>query len=99
MQVNAIEALHIMQEEAAEVIQAISKVNRFGLNGKHPTSTQTNLELLEEEIGDMLCMVNLLVKFGVLSQQNIENAQINKVDKLKRWSKIFHEDHTEGAKA
>ena len=34
-QKNVQEVLDILQEEAAEVIQAVSKIRRFGWNNKH----------------------------------------------------------------
>ena len=40
------ETLGILQEEAAEVIQAVSKYRRFGDNGNNRLN-------LEQEIGDM----------------------------------------------
>jgi NTP pyrophosphatase (non-canonical NTP hydrolase) len=54
------EILIITQEEAAEVIQEISKVQRFGFDTTHK-SGQTNQEALEQEIGDFLAMVDLLL--------------------------------------
>ena len=47
------ETLIITQEECAEVIQVISKIMRFGLD--------ENDHRLESELGDLLCMVDLLM--------------------------------------
>jgi NTP pyrophosphatase (non-canonical NTP hydrolase) len=46
------EIILIAQEECAEVIQAISKVNRFGIDGIH--NGKSNRDHLEEEIGDLM---------------------------------------------
>lgn len=89
MDSNIVEILHILQEEAAEVIQAVSKVNRFGRHGKHPQSDKTNLEHLEEEIGDLLCMVTLLTDKGIFDHDRINRARLQKVEKLKLWSKVY----------
>ena len=43
------EALDILQEECAEVIQAVSKISRFGLDNLKPGKAKTNREHLEEE--------------------------------------------------
>ena len=82
------EILMITQEECAEVIQAISKIFRFGLNTKYQ-STQSNLQHLEEEVGDLLCMIDLLVEKKILRCKPIELAFEAKKKKLRKWSKIM----------
>ena len=54
------EVMDILQEECAEVIQAVSKISRFGLDNFKPGKPKTNREHLEEEIGDLMCMIDLL---------------------------------------
>jgi NTP pyrophosphatase (non-canonical NTP hydrolase) len=49
-----------LQEESAEVIQAISKVRRFGPQNHHPDREQTNLEELIGELEDWLAIVAAL---------------------------------------
>lgn len=75
------ETLVITQEECAEVIQVISKIFRFGLD--------ENDHRLEDEVGDLLCMVDLLVKQGVIRPDKLELAKRIKAEKLKRWSKLY----------
>ena len=48
----------IAQEECAEVVQAISKIFRFGLDEMY--EGRTNRERLEMELGDLQCMITLL---------------------------------------
>lgn len=66
-----------MQEEAAEVIQAISKIRRFGPQNHHPERNQTNLQELVGELEDFLALVAALEAERVFdltqSQQNIAN--------------------------
>jgi NTP pyrophosphatase (non-canonical NTP hydrolase) len=83
------EILRITQEECAEVIQAISKIFRFGFFETYPIKGPNNLEKLEEEIGDLLCMIDLLVENGLVSEANLKYAAKAKRLKLKKWSKIF----------
>ena len=81
--------LQILQEECAEVIQATSKVFRFGLFDTHPnTPSKTNTNHLEEELGDMLAMIDILQSMDIVSYTNIERAQEAKIEKLKKWSNI-----------
>ena len=83
------EAMDILQEEAAEVIQAVSKVRRFGWDNSHPDSEQTNLEHLEEELGDMQAMIEILMELDIVSWGNVTVAKRAKIEKLKKWSNIF----------
>ena len=85
------EILNILTEECAEVIQAISKVQRFGIDNTNPFSTETNREHLEQEIGDVLTMIDLLYVKGIISNENVLEAQKRKISKLKLWSKIYEE--------
>ena len=85
------ETLVITQEECAEVIQEISKIFRFGLTAKHPDRTYDNKIQLEEEIGDLICMVSLMVEKGIVDESNIEQAAKRKRKKLETWSNIFVE--------
>ena len=83
------EALDILQEECAEVIQAVSKISRFGLDNLKPGKPKTNREHLEEELGDLVAMIDILTRNGIVDSTNIEMAARAKVEKLKKWSKIF----------
>lgn len=83
------EILLITQEECAEVTQAISKIFRFGYQDAWPLGTPNNQSKLEEEVGDLLCMVDLMIETGILSDSNVNAARHTKREKLKTWSKIF----------
>jgi NTP pyrophosphatase (non-canonical NTP hydrolase) len=81
------EILLITQEECAEVTQAISKVFRFGTDDEY--KGQTNREHLEEEIGDLMCMIDLLIDRGIVSEAACITAKNEKLNKLTQWSNIF----------
>lgn len=87
------EILRITQEECAEVIQAISKVFRFGFDATYPENGPNNLEKLEEEIGDLLCMIDLLLENGLVNEDNLKFAATAKMLKLKKWSNILDKDN------
>jgi len=80
--------MDILQEEAAEVIQAVSKIRRFGADNAKYGTGQTNKEHLEEELGDMLAMIDILMINGVISWSNLHSAKRAKIEKLKKWSNI-----------
>jgi NTP pyrophosphatase (non-canonical NTP hydrolase) len=80
--------MNILQEECAEVIQAVSKISRFGIDNFKPGKAKTNREHLEEELGDMIAMICILEKMGVINQDALELATKAKIQKLKKWSTI-----------
>jgi NTP pyrophosphatase (non-canonical NTP hydrolase) len=82
------EVMDILQEECAEVIQAVSKISRFGIDNFKPGKAKTNREHLEEELGDMIAMICILEKMGVINQDALELATKAKIQKLKKWSTI-----------
>jgi len=83
------EVMDILQEECAEVIQAVSKISRFGLDNLKPGKPKTNREHLEEELGDLYAMINILHEMDIVSWSAIEKASDAKVEKLKQWSTIY----------
>ena len=81
------EILLIAQEECAEVTQAISKVFRFGLDAVHRDAT--NQSRLTEEVGDLFCMIQLMIETGIINIDEVDAASKNKRTKLEQWSDIF----------
>jgi NTP pyrophosphatase (non-canonical NTP hydrolase) len=89
------EALLILQEECAEVIQAASKVFRFGTESRWPTEESgTTLEELQMEVGQVLAMIDILTEQCVLSDTAINAARHYKKEKLKIWSNIFNKEES-----
>ena len=77
------EIMTILQEECAEVIQAVSKVRRFGLSD--------NVGELKKELCDLICMIELMKEFEVIPmsyEEQLENI-FQKREKLKKFSRIF----------
>lgn len=77
------EVLLILQEESAELIQAICKVKRFGL--------QENKDNLLQEIADVLCMINLVFDTGLLTkdEETLRTRIGVKEERLKIYSDIY----------
>lgn len=80
------EIMLIAQEECAEVTQAISKVFRFGFDSMH--KGQDNRTRLEEEVGDLMCMIDLMIEHGIVSEAAVMTAKHEKMAKLEQWSNI-----------
>lgn len=85
------EILDITQEECAEVVVAVSKISRFGLDNYKPGKPKTNREHLEEEVGDLMAMIDLMVEHNIIDINSVDVARKAKKDKLKQWSNIYTE--------
>ena len=67
-------------EECGELIQACYKAIRC--NDYHNDS-------LKEEIGDVMCMIELIKSNGLITQREIDNQIQTKRMKLMKWSKLL----------
>lgn len=81
------EIMAITQEECAEVIQAISKIMRFGLETTY--KEVSNKSHLEEEIGDLICMFQLMEETGMIDWSMVSMHAGLKKQKLMKWSNIY----------
>ena len=79
---NLKETLTILSEECAEVIQANSKLIRFG------PYDEENIKELEKELGDVMAMIMVLDYYGYVSIADIQENIEPKLKKLKKYSKI-----------
>ena len=82
---RTIEYLEILQEECAEVVQAVSKIKRFGLHSFNPTDKKKvqNIEHLITEIGDVIGMVRLLTESELGSDHGMNLASLSKAGEKK----------------
>lgn len=90
------ECLNILQEECAEVIQAASKIKRFGIIGKRQDSQLNNIQNLEMELGDVLALVELVKDSLGITTEGLEQAKLNKMARLSKYMHTW--DETQGAK-
>ena len=84
-----LEALGILQEECAEVIQEVSKIRRFGLDELSHHTGESHRSTLEMEVGDVLCLVDYLIEKQIIDPTQLGLAKRNKQSKLKKWSKLY----------
>ena len=78
------ELLVITMEECSELIQECSKQIRFN------SDDFTNLQ---NEIGDVVCMIELLQNFGIVDNNKILTRVVAKKNKLKKWSTYLKESN------
>ena len=76
--------LVITMEECGELIQACSKMIRFD----EPCDTKQ----LQEEIGDVMCMIEILKDGGLVTEEQIQRRVKVKKEKLMEWSLLFREN-------
>jgi NTP pyrophosphatase (non-canonical NTP hydrolase) len=90
----------ILQEECAEVIQAISKVYRFGMDQLHPETGVSNRNALQTELGQLAYMIEYIVDVHWhLDKIAVHEAYLAKGKSLHKWSKYFpdEDDHNKYA--
>jgi|TARA_R110002074_G_scaffold91830_2_gene200653 NTP pyrophosphatase (non-canonical NTP hydrolase) len=78
------EMLVITMEECGELIQACSKMLRF--------NEEQDYTQLQDEIGDVMCMIEILRDGGLVSDKQIADRIKVKKEKLMKWSLLFSED-------
>lgn len=81
--------LEVLAEEASEIIQAKSKIIRFGLNDSFNETIrpdQTNKQKLEAEIFQFLAVVDILIARGVIDPINSEQIKQAKWEKMVKWN-------------
>lgn len=80
------ECLNILQEECAEVIQAASKIKRFGIYNRKDGDDLNNLQNLEMELGDVLAMIDKCREAGIgITDEGLERARLAKHKRLGKW--------------
>lgn len=68
------ELLSLLQEEAAEVVIAVSKLERFG-----------DIQHLHDEIGDVMGVLKLLVEEKFIDEETMIEGAERKIKKLDRY--------------
>ena len=72
------ELLVIFMEECAEASVEASKIIRF----------DAGFDKLESELGDIYCMIEILIKKGYIKKEALELCSQAKNLKLQKWSNI-----------
>ena len=77
------EALVITMEECGELTQACSKVIRTDQKEEY-------MRELTKEVGDVMCMIDLLVQNNLVDENDIKLCVKKKREKLMKWSNLFN---------
>jgi hypothetical protein len=79
------EILEIMQEEAAELIVAVSKLLRFGKKNTNPSTGETSTVELGLEMGDLSFMMGLVQDHNLIDFATFMRGRQRKAFKLKMY--------------
>ena len=74
------EALTMASEECAEVVQCVSKINRFGMRASPYTGVH-NREKLERELGDVLAQLAILGCNDVVTVRRVMGYAVSEPDR------------------
>ena len=77
------ELMVITMEECGELIQACSKAMR---------TREYSSQQLTEEVGDVMCMVGLLMQYGLIDEEEVEERVNVKLAKLAKWSYLVDDN-------
>lgn len=81
--------LDCLAEEAAEIVQAVTKAHRFGLDDVYEKRGFSNRAQLALEIDDLNAVVHLLRQMHQLPAQSDENL-VAKMVKVGKWAAYSH---------
>lgn len=79
------ERIDLLQEECAEVIQICSKIKRFGYDDTKPGQTLTNRARLEEELGHVLNMLEMMYRRKDVAAEWVEQSKRTKAANIHMW--------------
>lgn len=79
------EVLALLAEEAGEVVQAIGKTLRHGLESTPPCGDETNRSAIARELGDLRCATMLAVESFVLDENEIATAARQKRGRVTKY--------------
>ena len=74
------ELMVITMEECGELIQECSKAIRM---------KDFNRDELKEELSDVMCMLEIIIDYGIITRQELSNLANLKKMKLLKWSKLL----------
>jgi len=85
------ELVGLLQEEAAEIIQGLSKIRRVGTQFKCHGGEETNQDLLMKELTDFMMLLHMGFQEGIFNDKFDTPAYVEyKKEKLKKWTNLPH---------
>jgi len=81
--------LYTAAEECSEVIQALTKVLRFGLEQTNPYTGDTNKQQLSEEIGQLQYCLHKVTRELQLDTKLIQECYDDKMINWNKWKAYY----------
>lgn len=83
--------LACLSEECGEVVQAVGKIIRFGIDDHHPkTGNIPNHEILSRECGDIIGVIDCLIEMGVVDPNILDEYRLRKPVRIKKYKEMYH---------
>lgn len=79
------ERLALLSEECGEIVQVIGKIQRHGIESRHPDGGPTNRQLLEKELGDAYAALLLLTRAGDVTPEHVTLHKDAKLQSVRQW--------------
>lgn len=79
------ELLDCLIEECSEIIQRATKAGRFGMLETQEGQDLTNFERIGGECGDLLAVIDLLIRENWFTARDLREAQVAKAVRLEHW--------------
>jgi NTP pyrophosphatase (non-canonical NTP hydrolase) len=82
----------ITMEECGELVQVCSKMMRKFETKEEALADNPMVATMRakmiEEVGDVMCMIDLMIQHGYLTSEEINTRISEKMEKLKKWSDL-----------
>lgn len=80
--------INVLNEECAELIQAICKAKRFGIHNYHPdTPEESNMDKIINEMADVTSLIDYVKAELDISYTEFNDKKIAKIRRIRKWYK------------
>jgi hypothetical protein len=86
------ELIGLLQEEAAEIIQELSKVRRTGMKFCRAGKDVPNTTFARKEIIDFMLLLGIAAEAGMFIEEDfdVDEYCVEKLARLKEWTNLPH---------
>lgn len=91
---SQLEILSLIAEDAAQVIQSISRIQRLGFDSTHHDEVEkfgytVNRTMLETKLGELTFLISLAIENKIVVSDQITLAAEAKKEKLSKYSNVY----------
>ena len=74
-----------LAEEAGEIVQAVGKIQRHGVDSQYPNG-ETNRQALGREIGELIFLVKRMIENGDVTNEDISRGDAAKLERFRKFT-------------